>query len=241
MIYIETRFNIYYEIEYYLKKLFPKVKIFQAKLTNEMIDFGFSADNPYVVGFNMSRNDFTVLLEKLQYIDWDEELAGLEDSPSKAGWLHNELSKGKIFEKANGKEWRFAVVGNIVKSHKGDDGKIYYGTKEFTGGTKVYLDGKYFSSDQKKISVIGLNRHRKYSIETISVALIENLRFKVIFNMTVMEIMDHVEAMDGWKWWGRTANDKREAQEFAKNWYLRKDVNKSASEQRLIERGEQWN
>lgn len=227
MIYIETRINEYHSIEYYLKKLFPKVKIFQAKLTKEMADFGFSADNPYVIGFNMSRNDFNELLEKLQVIDRDEELAGLEDSPSKAGWLYYELSKGKLFEKAHAKEWRFAVVGNIVKSHKGDDGKVYYGTKEFTGGTKVYLDGKYFPADGAKISVIGLNRHRKYSIETIPTALIENVRFKVIFNMTVMEIMDHVEAIDGWKWWGRTANDKREAKEFVKNWYLRMETNKN--------------
>ena len=99
MIYIETRINEYQSIEYYLKKLFPKVEIFQAKLTNEMIDSGFSADNPYVIGFNITRDAFSDLLEKLEFIDLDEELAGTDNSPSHAGWLYYMLSEGKKFEK----------------------------------------------------------------------------------------------------------------------------------------------
>ena len=38
--------------------------------------------------------------------------------------------------------WRFGVVGNIVKQHLDNEGIIRYGTKAFTGGTKVYIDGK---------------------------------------------------------------------------------------------------
>ena len=226
MLYLETRVNEYLSIEYYLKKLFPDVKIFRAKLTNEMIDVGFSADNPYVVGLNMTMDEFNNLLEKLSNIALDEEIEMIDDrSPTKAGWLHFELTRAKIFEKKNGKEWRFSVVGNIVKSHTDNEGNTYFGTKAFKGGTKVYLDGKYYLSDETKISVIGLNRYGRYAIETIPVDFIENVRFQVIYRMPVMEIMEYEEAMEGWKWWGRTANDKREAKEFVKNWYMRKEKN----------------
>ena len=227
MIYIETRINEYYAIERYLRKLFPGIRIFQAKLTKEMVDFGFSADNPYVIGLNMTRDEFNNMLLELEYVSLDEEIDGVDGydkSPTKAAWLHSELSQGKLFEKANGKEWRFSVVGNIVKTHEDDEGNVYYGTKAFKGGTKVFLDGKYFSPEETKISVIGMNRYGKYAIETVPVEYIENVRFQVIYNMTVMRIMDSVEEIDGWVWWGRTANDKREAKEFVKNWYLRKEA-----------------
>jgi len=223
MIYIETRENEYHSIEYYLKKLFPDVRIFQAKLTKEMVDIGFSADNLYVIGLNMTIDEYNDMLEKLEFIDIDEDIDGLEKSPTQAGWLHFELTNGKLFEKPNGKEWKFSVVGNIVKTHEDDEGNVFYGTKAFKGGTKVFLDRKYFPSDETQISVIGMNRYGKYAIETVPVAYIENVRFQVIYNMTVMRIMDSVEEIDGWVWWGRTANDKREAKEFVKNWYLRKE------------------
>lgn len=224
MLYIETRVNEYYSIEYYIKKLFPGIKLFRAKLTNEMIDAGFSADNPYVAGLNMTTDEFHSLLEKLSNIALDEEIEMIDGrSLTKAGWLRTELVRAKIFEKENGKEWRFSVVGNIVKTHTDNEGNTYYGTKAFKGGTKVYLDGKYFPSDDTQISVIGLNRYGRYAIETIPVELIENVRFQVIYKMPVMEIMEYEEGIDGWKWWGRTANDKREAKEFVKNWYLRKE------------------
>ena len=125
--------------------------------------------------------------------------------------------------KEKGRNWRFGAVGNIIKSHIGDDGKTYYGTKAFKGGTKVYLDGKFFPSDAAQISVIGLNRYGKYAIETVPTALIENVRFKVIHDMTAMKIMDYEEDVEGWKWWGRTANDKREAKAFVQSWYLREN------------------
>ena len=115
--------------------------------------------------------------------------------------------------------WRFCVVGNIVHEHLGDDGAIYYGTKEFVGGTKVYIDGKNWANYKRsKIVVIGLNRFRKYEIASVEPKLIENVRFQAIFKPTVLEILDYEEAMEGWSWWGRTAQDKRDAKEFVKNW-----------------------
>jgi len=36
--------------------------------------------------------------------------------------------------------------------------------------------------------------------------------------ITVLEIIHHVEVLDGWTWWGRTAADKRETEAFAARW-----------------------
>ena len=61
-------------------------------------------------------------------------------------------------------KWRFCVSGNIVKSHIGEDGVTYYGTKEYTGGTKVYIDGKNWAEGMQAIRVIGLNRFKKFEL-----------------------------------------------------------------------------
>ncbi len=118
------------------------------------------------------------------------------------------------------KDWRFCVVGNIVHSHSGADGETFYGTKAFVGGTKVYIDGKNWSNyERTEIVVIGLNRFKKYAIESVDPMLIENVRFQVVHKPEVLRILDREEAMEGWYWWKRTAQDKREAKEFADNWH----------------------
>lgn len=122
----------------------------------------------------------------------------------------------------NDKKWRFGVVGNIVRSHPGEDGKTYYGTKAFKGGTKVYLEAISCPSHGSDIPVIGMNRFGRYVLEDVPAELIENIRFQVVHKRTVLEIMDYLDFCDGQKWCGRTAEDKRRAQTFAKNWYLEK-------------------
>ncbi len=145
------------------------------------------------------------------YTKAQEERKRLLEQQSKEDANDNE-------EKEN-KNWRFCVVGNIVRSHKGSDGETYYGTKEFTGGTKVYIDGKnWFNFERTDIAVIGLNRFKKYAIESVDPQLIENVRFQVIHKPVVLQILDYEECIEGWSWWGRTAQDKREAKEFAENW-----------------------
>ena len=113
------------------------------------------------------------------------------------------------------KNWRFCVVGNIVKSHLDEEGIERYGTKAFTGGTKVYVGGKYMTADLDEMGVIGLNRFGKYVTENVPVRLIENFRWQAIFKPTVIEIMDYLERLDGWPWWGRTAADKKEVMALA--------------------------
>ena len=114
--------------------------------------------------------------------------------------------------------WRFGVVGNIVKQHLDNEGIIRYGTKAFTGGTKVYIDGKGWSPDRDAVSVIGLNRFRRYAIESVPVSLIENVRTQRIYKPTVLEILDHEEAVEGWTWWKRTAADRKATEMFVNAW-----------------------
>ena len=113
------------------------------------------------------------------------------------------------------KQWRFCVAGNIVKSHLDEEGVLRYGTKAFTGGTKVYLDGKGWKELPSTISVIGQNRFGRYVLEWVPMELIENVRCQRVFKRTVLNIMDYLERMENWSWWQRTAADRREAEAFA--------------------------
>ena len=61
--------------------------------------------------------------------------------------------------------WKYCVVGNITKSHTDGNGIVRYGTSAFTGGTKVYLCGKYWDPSTKTIVAIGITRgSRKYHV-----------------------------------------------------------------------------
>ena len=114
------------------------------------------------------------------------------------------------------KKWRFGVVGNIVSEHTDENGNIYYGTKAFTPGTKVYINGKYWDYESADISVIGRNRFGRVAFEIVPINLIENIRTQKIYEPRVLEIMDYLRAMDGWEWWERTAADRKDTENFVK-------------------------
>lgn len=116
------------------------------------------------------------------------------------------------------KDWRFGVVGNIVASHIDEDGIERYGTKAFTGGTKVYLFGRVAAMEHGNMLVIGLNRFHRYAVEAVPMNLIENVRMQRIYKPKVLDIIGYVEAVEGWHWWGRTAADRRDAEQFVKEW-----------------------
>lgn len=128
---------------------------------------------------------------------------------------------------ADSKNWRFGVAGNIVGRHTDTDGNVYYGTKAFTPGTKVYLDGKHWSIEQNTISVIGRNRFGKKVVESIDVNLIENVRIQRIFDPKILTILDYLEAIDGWAWWGKNSYDRKEVNLFVKNWNSRRIATES--------------
>lgn len=114
--------------------------------------------------------------------------------------------------------WIFGVVGNIVKTHSGEDGVLYYGSKAFTGGTKVYLNGKYWDFQCRNIAVIGRNRFGRTVFESVPVELIENVRVQRIYKPHVLEIIDYLSWMEGLEWWERTSADRRDTERFVKEW-----------------------
>ena len=117
--------------------------------------------------------------------------------------------------------WRFCAVGNIKVQHTDESGAVLYGTKAFSGGTKVYIDDKTWGLNDGRISVIGLNRFGRYTTESVPVGLIENVRIQRIFKPKVLEIMDYLETMDGWPWRGRTAEDRKAVKTFVEQWNTR--------------------
>ena len=114
--------------------------------------------------------------------------------------------------------WRFCVVGNIIAQHTDADGKILYGSKAFSGGTKVYIDDLTYNLNRGQVNVIGQNRFGRYVVESVSINLIENVRAQRVYKPVVLRIMDHLEVIDGWIWRGRTAKDRKEVNEFVNMW-----------------------
>ena len=129
------------------------------------------------------------------------------------------------------KNWRFCVVGNIVKTHLDDEGVIRYGTKAFTGGTKVYIPWKWnYIDDREGTFVIGMNRFHRFALEPVDFELLENIRFQIVFKTKVLEIIGWEEAIEGCDSWGRTADDKRGAKAFAERLSARVDELKQNAE-----------
>ena len=118
-------------------------------------------------------------------------------------------------------KWIFGVVGNITAKHIDEEGNIYYGTKAFTPGTKVYIGGKYWhphetDSDPSTttIHVIGRNRFGRIVAEYIPVFLIENIRTQRIYSPNILNIISNIHALDGEEWWGNTVADRKGAENF---------------------------
>lgn len=116
------------------------------------------------------------------------------------------------------KEWRFCAVGNVVNEHTDENGKVFYGTKAFVGGTKLYIDDRTYDINDGYVTVIGLNRYNRYVVESVPINLIENVRLQRVFKPKVLDIMDYLERMDGWPWRGRTAEDRRILVKFIEKW-----------------------
>ena len=116
------------------------------------------------------------------------------------------------------KSWRFCAVGNVKLQHTDKNGQIFYGTKAFSGGTKVYIGDRTYMLNGESVSVIGLNRFGRYAVESVPINLIENVRVQRIFKPTVLKMMDYLEVMDGWPWRGRTAEDRKALHAFINTW-----------------------
>lgn len=110
--------------------------------------------------------------------------------------------------------WRFCAVGNIKPQHTDANGTVRYGTKAFSGGSKIYICDTTLDLHSECITVLGRNRFSRYVIEGVPIDLLENIRIQSILKPTVLEIMDYLNAADGWTWRGRTSQDKKEINAF---------------------------
>ena len=115
------------------------------------------------------------------------------------------------------KEWKYCVVGNIVRTHVDDAGILRYGTLTYSGGTRVYLEGRFWTPDRDTIPVVGLCRGKRYLVDyKVPVELIENVRCSRVYTPAVLAIMNNWEFKD-W-WWHDTVEDKKETEVFVSMW-----------------------
>ena len=112
--------------------------------------------------------------------------------------------------------WTYCVTGNITKTHYDEVGTLRYGTAAFTGGSKVYLCGRFWSIGDKYIDVIGKNRRGRYQVVKTDVSHIENVRCQRVFKPGVLEIMNNFEFYN--RWWGKSKKEKADAEAFINRW-----------------------
>lgn len=115
--------------------------------------------------------------------------------------------------------WQYCVVGNIVKTHVDKDGTMRYGTVAYSGGTKVYLCGKFWDDRYDTVTVIGRNRFKYYSVTDVPKELIENVRCGRAFRPQALKLMNNWEFSDCW--WGNTPEDKAATEDFVRLWNSR--------------------
>ena len=99
--------------------------------------------------------------------------------------------------------WKYAVVGNIKKTHIDENGVLRYGTSAFTGNTRVYLCGKNMDENipvdnKTEIAVLGLDRCKRFNVICVPIDLIENVRFTRIYKPSVLKIMSDYEFAHCW-------------------------------------------
>ena len=117
--------------------------------------------------------------------------------------------------------WRYCVVGNIVETHIDENGILRYGTVAYSGGTKVYLCGRFWEKDWGKISVLGKTRgSRRYQVTDVLPELLENVRCQKVYRPVILTFMDYFEFTDCW--WGNTPEDKAATEDFVHRWNIKR-------------------
>lgn len=103
-------------------------------------------------------------------------------------------------------EWRWALVGNVVKSHPfGEEHEVRFGSKAFRGGAKLYVAPAQWGDGFENVVVIGSPRRYRGCIEmVIRSDLIENFRLKKVFDPAVLRKM--LESK--YSWWSNSDKDR---------------------------------
>ena len=121
------------------------------------------------------------------------------------------------------RKFKYCVIGNIKKTHVDAEGILRHGTSAFTGGTKVFLCGKFWQISDKEIQVIGLTRGKKYQVHEVPVTLIENVRCSRTFRPWVLAIMDNWECWN--EWWHDSKEDRKATRAFVSIWNRKDELN----------------
>lgn len=116
-----------------------------------------------------------------------------------------------------GNMWRYAVAGNIKKTHIDEHGILRYGTSAFRGNAKVYLYGRLWKErfpdgHPPEIAVLGRSRGGHFYVASVPIPLLENLRIARVYAPRALEIMDNFEFARGW--WGNTQEERDDAAAF---------------------------
>lgn len=98
----------------------------------------------------------------------------------------------------------WCVVANIKKEHpfgpRGED--VKRGTRQFRGGTKVYIAGCYAGTCDGVVA-IGLHRKtRRFITCVVNVKHVEDFRVKLVYHPRVLELIQRDE-----RCWFRTKDD----------------------------------
>lgn len=106
----------------------------------------------------------------------------------------------------NNYTWCWCLVGNIVEKHPyGEEHEIRYGSKHFSGGTKVYIAPAQWGDGMEKIVVLGLSRHSRNFVEVvISSKLVENFRLGKVYKPVLLKRM----LESSYTWWGDSEKDR---------------------------------
>ena len=120
--------------------------------------------------------------------------------------------------------FKYCVIGNIVRTHVDVNGTLRHGTAAYTGGTKVFLCGKYWRLADREINVIGHTRGKKYQVHAVPVSLIENVRCGRTFRPWVLNIMDNWEYCS--EWWHDSEKDRKATEDFVSVWNRRDELNR---------------
>ena len=102
-------------------------------------------------------------------------------------------------------EWRWCLVGNIVKTHPyGESKEERQGTKQFAPGAKVYCAPSHWGDGYERIVVIGHPRHGKHLIQIVMpTERIENFRAQKVYKPAVLSLM----RQGIWRWWDNSDSD----------------------------------
>lgn len=113
---------------------------------------------------------------------------------------------------------RWCLVGNIVTCHEyGEDQQIKYGTKQFSGGTKVYIAPAQWGDGYEKVVVIGISRKVRHYIEVIiNRRYIENYRLERVYKPSILQRM--LEST--YRWWDDTEQGRDNIIETAEFWNM---------------------